>query len=177
MAKISLKGAAVVDIGGGYGRLAPALFKEAKSIEIVDSSEKMLARAGLFLESFSAPVKCTLATLPRWAPTMQYDFALVNHIIGHLTPAEAVELLATVMKSIRIGGHILLKASTAAAARFDEATMQYVWRAENLSAIINGASAASGVPFKVIKQRKPPKQGFGQEHAFCITVAEKKTAK
>jgi len=92
----------VLDVGCGLGR--NLLHLEGRGVGVDPNPECVAAarRAGLTAYSVDE-FRSTYAEKPP-----QFDALLISHVLEHMTPAEAVGLLATYLPYVRSGGRVVL---------------------------------------------------------------------
>lgn len=106
----TLKGAAIIDIGGGASRLVDALLAEGYcDLTVLDLSKTALAAAQARLGPKAAKVTWICADVTAWEPARQYDLWHDRAAFHFLTEAAEREAYAArVQRAVRPGGHIII---------------------------------------------------------------------
>lgn len=99
----------IIEIGGGFGRLAPAYAYRAKRIIFSEPSAKLLAKAKSNLSSFQniTFIESGVTDLPLFVPKGRADLALLIRVSHHLTDLE--ESFKTINSLIKPKGYFILE--------------------------------------------------------------------
>ena len=100
----------IIDIGGGYGRLAKVYGQNAKEITLAEPSAGLLKKAEDFLEGSSADIKfvqSTIEALPKKIKGKKYDVAVLVRVMHHIKdPEKAIKIVS---RHIPKGGYFILE--------------------------------------------------------------------
>lgn len=112
-------GAAVLDCGGGSGRLAVALARAGAHVTVVDTSADALAvlrrrvtEAGVV--DLVQPVQADVETMADTVPATAFDLAIVHNVLEVVDRPDVA--LAAVARSVRPDGRVSIVATNPAAA-------------------------------------------------------------
>lgn len=98
---------AILDFGGGTGLLALPLAKQAKSVTLVDISEKMLEQARLKTDQQEiVNIQCLEQDLLEKPLNQQFDFIIVSRVLHHMPDLDAT--LAMFHQHLREKGQVLI---------------------------------------------------------------------
>lgn len=100
----------ILEIGGGYGRLAKEYEKYAKKIVLAEPSKSLISKARIYLaggEKKMQYVESTLQNLPKKLGSAKYDVVVLVRVMHHIKdPKEAVEMAS---KYLPKGGYFILE--------------------------------------------------------------------
>lgn len=99
----------IIDIGGGYGRLAKEYENFARKITLVDPSGALLARAKKFLgkDKKVSLVQSTIQNLPEKFDRKKFDVLVLVRVMHHIKdPKEAIKVAA---RHLPKGGYFILE--------------------------------------------------------------------
>lgn len=100
----------IIDIGGGYGRLAKEYSKYAKSITIAEPSLSLLNKAKKYLSGIASNLKYVNSPLEKLDTTTihnNYDVAVLVRVIHHIESPKTAIVVAS--KALDKGGYFILE--------------------------------------------------------------------
>ena len=105
-----VKGASILDIGGGASRLVDALLEQGfESLTVLDLSEKALATTRARLGRKAANVRWIVADVAKWKPAESYDVwhdRAAFHFL--MEPHDRAAYAERLRESVRLGGHVII---------------------------------------------------------------------
>ncbi|MBU1104406.1 class I SAM-dependent methyltransferase [Candidatus Parcubacteria bacterium] len=100
---LPLKGTSILDVGGGFGRLAPLYSKTFSKITLTDSSTKILAQAVKFTKTKGMSIKTVKSDVYNLAENLngsKFDCVIMIRVVHHLDNlADAFKQVATVLEN------------------------------------------------------------------------------
>lgn len=101
---------ALLDLGAGTGYWLTAYIDNVESVTLVEPSSPMRAeiRCRLRKLSLATPIAVKDGTHGSLPCEPCYDSALVSGVLGHYPPASRKAILDRVVKSLRVGGQLML---------------------------------------------------------------------
>jgi len=105
-----VKGASILDIGGGASRLVDALLEQGfESLTVLDLSEKALATTRARLGRKAANVRWIVADVTKWKPAESYDVwhdRAAFHFL--MEPHDRAAYAERLREAVRLGGHVII---------------------------------------------------------------------
>ena len=105
-----VKGASILDIGGGASRLVDALLEQGfESLTVLDLSEKALATTRARLGRKAANVRWIVADVAKWKPAESYDVwhdRAAFHFL--MEPHDRAAYAEHLRAAVRLGGHVII---------------------------------------------------------------------
>jgi SAM-dependent methyltransferase len=105
-----VKGASILDIGGGASRLVDALLEQGfESLTVLDLSEKALATTRARLGRKAANVRWIVADVAKWKPAESYDVwhdRAAFHFL--MEPHDRAAYAERLREAVRLGGHVII---------------------------------------------------------------------